>query len=44
MSIDSVMELSESFRYDTAMTVVNSLSKQVYLILTHTTITVKEVV
>jgi hypothetical protein len=39
ISVDFVVELPESTGYDTVMTIVNTVSKQVQFALTHTTIT-----
>jgi len=44
ISIDFVMELSESSRYNVVMTVVDSMSKQAYFILIHITVTAKGIV
>jgi len=41
LSIDFVVELPSSSRHDTVMTVVDSVSKRVYFIPTHTTVTVE---
>jgi len=41
LSVDFVMELPFSSGHDTVMTVVDSVSKQVYFILTHTIVTVE---
>jgi len=41
LSVDFVMELPFSSGHDTMMTVVDSVSKQVYFILTHTIVTVE---
>jgi len=38
LSVDFVVELPSSFRHDVVMTVVDSVSKRVYFILTHTTV------
>jgi len=39
LSVDFVVELPESSRHDAVMTVVDSVSKRVYFVLTHTTVT-----
>ena len=44
LSIDFVVEIHESFRYNVVMTVVDFLSKQAYFIPTHTTIIAEEIV
>jgi len=41
LSIDFVVELLESSRYNTVMTVMDSISKRVYFVLTHTTVIVE---
>ena len=41
LSVDFVVELLSFFRHDAVMTVVDSVSKQVHFILTHTTVTAK---
>jgi len=44
LSVDFVVELLESAGCDIVMTVVDSVSKKAYFILTHTTVTVEEVI
>jgi len=39
LSVDFVVELPESSRHDAVMTVVDSVSKRVHFVLTHTTVT-----
>jgi len=39
LSVDFVVELPESSRHDAVMTVVDSISKRVHFVLTHTTVT-----
>ena len=39
LSVDFVIELLESFRHDAVMTVMNSVSKRVHFVPTHTTVT-----
>jgi len=41
LSVDFVVELLESSGHDTVMTVVDAVSKRVYFIPTHTTVTVE---
>jgi len=41
LSVDFVVELLESSGHDTVMTVVDSVSKRVHFVLTHTTVTVE---
>jgi len=41
LSIDFVVELPLSSGHNTVMTVVDSVSKRAYIILTHMTVTVK---
>ena len=41
LSIDFVVELPESSRYDTVMTVMDSISKRVHFVLMHTTVIVE---
>jgi len=43
LSVDFVVELPESSRYDAVMTVVDSVSKRVHSVLTHTMVTAKGV-
>jgi len=43
LSVDFVVELPESFRHDAVMTVVDSVSKRVHFILTHTMVTAEGV-
>jgi len=43
LSIDFIVELPLSSGHDTVMTVVDSVSKRAYIILTHMTVTVKGV-
>ena len=42
LSIDFMIELSKSSRYDTVITVVDSVLKRAHFILTYTMITVEE--
>jgi len=42
LSVNFVVKLPESSRHDAVMTVVNSISKRVHFVLTHTTVTVEE--
>ena len=42
LSINFVIELPLSSSYDTVMTVVDSVLKKAYFILTHTTVTAEE--
>jgi len=44
MSIDFVVELSESFKYVIVMIVVDSMSKQAHFISTHTTVIIERIV
>jgi len=44
LSVDFVVELLESAGCDIVMIVVDSVSKKAYFILTHTTVTVEEVI
>ena len=39
LSVDFVVELLEFSRHDAIMTIVDSISKRVYFVLTHTTVT-----
>jgi len=39
LSVDFMVELPESSRHDAIMTVVDSISKRVHFVLTHTTVT-----
>ena len=39
LSIDFMVELPESSRHDAIMTVMDSVSKRVYFVLTHTMVT-----
>jgi len=39
LSVDFMVELPESSRHDAVMTVVDSISKRVHFVLTHTTVT-----
>jgi len=39
LSVDFMVELLKSSRHDTIMTVMDSVSKRVHFILTHTTVT-----
>jgi len=39
LSVDFVVELLESSRHDAVMTVIDSISKRIHFILTHTTVT-----
>jgi len=41
LSVDFVVELPESFRHNAVMTVVDSISKRVHFVLTHTTVIVE---
>jgi len=41
LSVDFMVELPESSGHDAVMTVIDSVSKRVYFILTHTTVTAK---
>ena len=41
LSVDSIVKLPLSFRHNVVMTVVDSVSKLAYFILTHTTVTVE---
>ena len=41
LSVNFMVELLESSRHDAIMTVVDSVSKRVYFVLTHTTVTVE---
>jgi len=43
LSVDFVVELPESSRHDAVMTVVDSVSKRVHFVLTHTTVTAEGV-
>jgi len=43
LSVDFVVELPLSSRYNTVMTVVDSVSKRAHFILTYTTVTVEGV-
>ena len=42
LNVDFVVELPESSRHDTVMTIVDSISKRVHFVLTYTIVTVKE--
>jgi len=42
LNVDFMVELPESSRHDAIMTVVDSVSKRVHFVPTHTTITVEE--
>jgi len=42
LSVDFVVELPESSRHDTVMTIVDSVSKRVHFVPTYTTVTVEE--
>jgi len=39
LTVDFMVKLLESSRHDTVMIVVDSISKRVYFVLTHTTVT-----
>jgi len=39
LSVDFVVELPESSGHNTVMTVIDAVSKRMYFILTHTTVT-----
>ena len=41
LSVDFMIELPESSRHDAVITVVDSISKRVHFVLTHTTVTVE---
>jgi len=43
LSVDFIVELPESSGHNTVMTVVNSVSKRVHFVPTHTIVTVEEV-
>jgi len=43
LSIDFVMELLESMRFDIVMTVVNSMSKRVHFVPSYTAVMVKDI-
>jgi len=43
ISINFIIELPKSIGFDTMMTIVNSVSKTVYFILTHTTVSMERV-
>jgi len=42
LSINFVVELPKSSKCNTVMTIVNSVSKRAYFILTHTMVTIEE--
>ena len=42
--MDFIVELLELSEYNTIMIVINSISKRIYFILTHTTVTIEGII